>query len=192
MISIVHASEEDPVVAEYDVFITPEMAEQVYLLQYPNRDRGLPYNDGTRMKPLEMRIKPKAGFIELDVPMHVHTNFDKRKGITWGEAVREAKDKGSASFGLSSGFGIEHGRIRAPNRGLQGSRSDPSAHQEDHDVVEDLLMSFEDANEKGHVLNKQTLGGQILKEEAGKPLYMLGAFCQSMACVNPVTAVCMK
>ena len=83
--------ENDPVTAEYDVFITPELHEQLYLLQFPTREREAPYNEQTKNKPLEMRIKPKAGFVEMDVPIATEFYYNQAKAKAWGDALNKAK-----------------------------------------------------------------------------------------------------
>lgn len=167
--------DDDPVLAEYDVFITPELEEQIYLLQYPNRGRDQPYNERNNSKPVEVRMKPSTGFIEVDVPVNVHGNYDKRKGVKWGEAMRMAQDNGESAFGLAAGFsGLAKGAV--PPRAAASSRADIQDMEVEEDSVEQLLQRFDDANDKGHVMNKQTLGGQIMKEETGKPIYMLGTY----------------
>lgn len=166
---------EDPVIAEYDVYVTPDFREKPYVLQYPNRNREQPYSQAGHVQPQEMRIKPKAGLLELDIPMTVHHNFDKLKGLQWGSALKRAKDNDSSTFGLASGFG---------NAGMRpvGSRVDrggPNLHGQD-DNEEELtnsgLNNYENLIGEGRVLHEQTLGGLILPSEAGKPLFMLGAF----------------
>ncbi|KAL1643750.1 hypothetical protein SLS58_004766 [Diplodia intermedia] len=167
--------DDDPVLAEYDVFITPELEEQIYLLQYPNRGRDQPYNERSNSKPLEVRMKPNTGFIEVDVPVNVHGNYDKRKGVKWGEAMRMAQDNGESAFGLAAGFsGLAKGAV--PPRAGASSRADIQDMVLEEDSMEQLLQRFDDANDKGHVLNKQTIGGQIMKDETGKPIYMLGTY----------------
>lgn len=156
-------------VAEYDVFITTDLTEELYLLQYPNRAREEPYNAASHNAPMNIRMKPKAGFIEVEVPLNVKNHFDKYKGIKFGEALRKAKEDGQSSFGVAAGFD----KMPAPPRVAGGTAQidDFSDHAFDH-----LLQKFEDANDKGHVMNKQTLGGQVSKREPGDPMYMLGAF----------------
>ncbi|OCK77711.1 hypothetical protein K432DRAFT_427797 [Lepidopterella palustris CBS 459.81] len=168
--------DDDPVVAEYDVFITPELEEKAYLLQYLNRSKDQPYNYRKQMQPMEMRIKENAGFIEVDVPLNVHYNYNRVKGVGWGEALRKAKDDNQTAFGVASGFE----RVNVTRGG--GAAGRPGRSPANHggldmeDDIDDYLRRFDDANEKGHVLNKQTLGGQILKDEPGMPKYMLGTF----------------
>jgi DNA-directed RNA polymerase-3 subunit RPC5 len=158
---------DDPVIAEYDVFITPELTEQLYLLQYPNRSREQPYNERHNSTPLEVRIKPKTGFMEIDISTTVYVNFDKTKGILWGEALKTAKDANINAFGMASGFGkgSRPSDLHIERHARRGGRG-----------VQTELANFETANENGTVLNKQTLGGQIIQSEPGMPLYMLGAF----------------
>jgi len=160
---------DDRTVASWDVFMTPEIQEKLLLLQYPERSRTQPYNDANHQKPLELRIKPKTGMVEVDVPVNIHANYDREKGVQWGEAVRKSRVlKGGGSYGLAGGLGI----------GANPKKDD----EEDEDEAisqEVLLANFEDANNKGHVLNKQTLGGQIVEPKDGDPIYMLGTFVGS-------------
>jgi DNA-directed RNA polymerase-3 subunit RPC5 len=147
------------------------MLDQIYLLQYPNRSREQPYNDRNNAQPLEVRIKPESGFIEMDIKTTVEVNYDKQKGAKWGQALETAKDNGAPAFGIASGFGkgttLETG-FSTRQRPPRGERN-----------VENRLAAFYEANEAGKVLNKQTLGGQIIKPEPGMPQYMLGAFRES-------------
>ncbi|KAF2803147.1 uncharacterized protein BDZ99DRAFT_468486 [Mytilinidion resinicola] len=184
--------EVDPVIAEYDVFLTPDLEEETYLLQYLNRAKEQPYNERHDMCPLELRMKQESGFIEVDVPVNVHMNFNRLNGVKWGESLRKAKEDGQTAFGVTAGFerpqvrtGLARGGLaRGGARGGGTARgrtatAEPAKEKKDDDEDEELkelLYRFDDANEKGHVLNKQTLGGQILKQEEGEPKYMVGAF----------------
>ena len=98
-------AEDDPVIAEYDIFMTPQLNEQLLLLQYPNRKRDAPYDAASRALPSELRIKPHTGFVEVDIGVSTTANFDKIKGVQWGQALRHAKDAKAKGFGMSSGFG---------------------------------------------------------------------------------------
>lgn len=160
---------DDPTVASWDVFMTPEIQEKLLLLQYPERSRTQPYNDANHQKPLELRIKPKTGMVEVDVPVNIHANYDKEKGVQWGESMRKSRVlKEGGSYGLAGGLGI----------GATTKKEDDEA-DDDSIPQEALLANFEDANNKGHVLNKQTLGGQIIEPKDGDPIYMLGSFVGS-------------
>lgn len=157
--------DEDEVTAEYDVFITPSLAEQIYLLQFPIRSRDQPYNERNASKPVEMRMKPDSGFLEMDIDMSTHTNFNKRQGLVWGEAMRKAQASGVSTFGAAAGFGPGTVRSARPGRGGEGENS-----------LDENLNRFKNAVDKNYVFHKQTLGGQILREEDGAPNYMLGSF----------------
>jgi DNA-directed RNA polymerase-3 subunit RPC5 len=159
--------ENDPVIAEYDVYMTPELQEQIYLLQYPNGDRDETYSH-TFDTPTGVRIKPKSGFMEIDLETNVHITFDKKKGVIWGEAVRQIKENGTDSFGIASGFG-------------KGARTehfgpDTTATRSESDTTQRLLRDFDRANDGGHVLNKQILGGSISRTGKGRNILMLGTF----------------
>ena len=162
------------VVAQYDMYINrPE--KRLMLLQYPNRDPGQPYSNKTGLKPLELRIKPKCGLVEVDVPLIVHTNFDSEKGVIYGQAMRKSRIlQEGGSYGLTGGMRPNVGKFR---------------HEQAIDTEElskeMLLENFDDANNKGHVLNKLTLGGQIVPWKEGDPIYMLGVFKGSEQDLSP-------
>jgi DNA-directed RNA polymerase III subunit RPC5 len=59
--------EDDPVLKTYDVFISDQLKDHIYLVQYPIRNPQEPYSDESA--PLEARIKPREGTLELDVPL---------------------------------------------------------------------------------------------------------------------------
>jgi DNA-directed RNA polymerase-3 subunit RPC5 len=109
--------------------------------------------------------------MELDLAIKTNNNFDKIKGVTWGEALRTAKESGTNAFGLASGFGkgIRTNEMVAQDRVQIVARTGD-------DRIEKLVSKFDESNAQGHVMNKQTLGGQIIPPEEGRPMYMLGAF----------------
>lgn len=156
------------IVRQYQMYIN-KPTKKIMVLQYPNRDPSQPYSDKTGQKPLELRIKPGCGLVEVDIPMDVHQNFDKEKGILYGEAMRKSRVlQEGGSYGLAGGFGS--GPKPRPAAG-----GNPAASSEEP-IHEILLENFEDANNKGHVMNKITLGGQIIPYKDTDPTYMIGAF----------------
>jgi DNA-directed RNA polymerase-3 subunit RPC5 len=170
--------EEDPVVAEYDVFITPEMEQQLYILQYVNRPPNDPLTQATGAKPDWLRIKPKSGFVEVEVPLNIRENYNRPMGVQWGEALRKTKQFGQKAYGIASGFQRSMPRpTRAPGAGADGQPA--PAVTADDDNYEDYIINFEDANEKGHVFNTQTYGGQIQQDDGRGPTYMIGTFRKS-------------
>lgn len=162
------------VVAEYDMYLN-KPGKRLMLLQYPNRDPGQSYSDKTGQKPLELRIKPKSGLVEVDIPLSIHANFDKSKGIQYGEAMRKSRTlQGGGSYGFSGGLRAGIGPMGGPRRSR--SRIDEEASGIEEPSLEDLLENFEDSNEKGHVMNKIVLGGRIVPWKEGDPIYMVGVF----------------
>lgn len=168
--------DDDPVVAEYDVYITPEVEQQqLYVLQYLNRPPDQPLTKATDSQPSELRVKKDSGFIEVDVPIDIHQHYNRTAGVRWGESMRRTKGFGQKAFGIASGF--ERAMPRSTNRpGVGEAATAPIVAPEDDDNFEDYVTHFEDANEKGHVLNMQTFGGQILNDNGKGPSYMLGTF----------------
>lgn len=151
--------------AEYDIFITPSPDSEVYVLQFPIRHRKDPYDRQHGSTPSEMRFKPKAGFVEVDIDLDPEVHFNKHAGLQWGEAMRRAKTSGLSTFGASTGFGPgaikPEGRRRAVD-----------------EYAEPEVERFEEAVTAGKVFHKQTVGGQIMRtsEEKSGPQYMLGTF----------------
>jgi len=168
--------DDDPVVAEYDVYITPDVDEQqLYVLQYLNRPPDQPLTKATESQPSQLRVKTESGFIEVDVPINIYTNYSRIAGVRWGEAMRKTKGFGQKAFGIASGF--ERAMPRASGRpGPDGAPPPRPAALDDDDNLEEYVTHFEDANEKGHVLNSQTFGGQIISDNGKGPSYMLGTF----------------
>nr|OQO29404.1 hypothetical protein B0A51_02222 [Rachicladosporium sp. CCFEE 5018] len=168
-------AEDDPITASYDVYLTPSQQEQLYLLQYLNRSRDRPYSQHYGARPTDLRIKPKSGYLELEVSLSTEFNFNKYQGLKWGDALQTARtiQNEGATYGPAAGLG-------APRRGL-GSRG-PLKDKADRELqISNALTEFKRAEEDGKVMHKQTLGGQIMRHEdaaAGQalPVYYLGAF----------------
>ncbi|SLM39461.1 DNA-directed RNA polymerase III subunit Rpc5 [Lasallia pustulata] len=156
--------------------------KHIVLFQFPNRGWNQPYNEANHQKPLELRIKPKCGLVEMDIPINVHANFDKEKGILYGEAMRKSQVlQEGGSYGPAGGLGI--GGSSRP------AKADNRTSGNDEFSVETLLENFEDANNKGHVMNKITLGGQIIPFKEGEPLYFIGAFRGDELHLSRVSAI---
>ena len=161
----------DPIKASYDVFIKPHIAadRQIYILQFPNRDSKQHYTARNQSQPLKMRIKPNAGMVELDVPLDAWRNYDREKGLKWGEAIKKSNTaKGGGSHGLPGGFGIG-----GAQSGGRGRARIPENEQLDQ---EKLLEDYPLAVSRENVLTKQTLGGQAVPNDETNPQYMIGTF----------------
>ena len=164
----------DPIKASYDIYIKPQISSdrQIYILQFPNRDSRQHYSAANESQPLKLRIKEKAGMLELDVPVDAWRNYDREKGIKWGEAIKRSNmAKGGGSHGLPGGFGI--GGAQSSGRGRGRGDADEEINQQK------LLEDYAGAIQREQVLTKQTLGGQCVANEDTTPQYMIGAFRKS-------------
>jgi DNA-directed RNA polymerase len=163
----------DPIVASYDVFLTDSQIAR-YVFQFPDRDRdpeiGGPYNEGAGQKPAVLRMKPKTGLVEIDVPINTSPGYyDTSKGIKYGESLKESRVlKGGGAFGLAGGFN--------PNATSRVKMEGGSA-----ETTEDVKSSKIQT-----ILRTQTLAGRIKDAHEGDPMYMLGAFRGSM-CRNSLS-----
>jgi DNA-directed RNA polymerase-3 subunit RPC5 len=124
-------------------------------------------------------MKAAAGLVEVDAPMNLYENFDRDKAIRWGEAMRKSlAEKAGGSHGLAGGFGI--GATLGGGGGAAAGLGKSSLSGVDANVTHEMLMAnFASANLQGHVLNKQTLAGQIEPVTDEQPLYMVGVFQHS-------------
>ena len=154
---------------KYDLFVNPS-TKRVLLLQYPNRDPREVYCDATGHKPIEIRIKPRSGIVEVDIPMTTRENFDREKGVDFGVALKKSQTlQRGGSYGLPGGLGI------GPNK---SARNDEIL-VPDGPLRDTLLENFEDSNNKGLVMNRITLGGRIVPFKDGDPMYMIATFVGS-------------
>ncbi|RKF63378.1 hypothetical protein GcC1_139013 [Golovinomyces cichoracearum] len=173
----------DPIKATYNVFVKPRISEdrQVYILQFPNRDSRQNYNANLGAEPFKMRIKPVAGMVEMDVPIDPFNNYDREKGIKWGDALRKSKiAKGGGSHGLPGGFGIGGAQSSGRGKGKGGvAGNDETNH-------ESVMADYETAVQKEQVLIRQTLGGQAISKDATTPQYMIGTFRKDQLHLTPV------
>ena len=182
----------DPTVREWNMYMNVSPDTHVILLRYPDKggdrseekggEKGVdntPYMQHN--KPIEFRIKPIFGLIEVDVPLMPHAGvFDKLKGIMYGEAMRKSRivrERGG-SYGIAGGFGLGGSFAKARTelgRGLANDEMDPN--------VGELLDDYDKAIEDGHVLTKITLGGHInIRNETSPNLYV-GHFQDGTLCI---------
>jgi DNA-directed RNA polymerase-3 subunit RPC5 len=169
--------DDDPVINEFDVFITPKARELLLLFQYVGRHKSQPFVGS--QAPIEMRVKPESSYFEMDVPINIYENYDRVKGVRFGEAMRKTKGLGQTAYGEAGGFDRKMPKsIRRPNANADDADpvDAPPPALADDDNLDDYVMNFEDANEKGHVLNKLTWGGKLYRQPNWKPNYMVGTF----------------
>lgn len=162
----------DPIEHEYDVYIKPKFSNgrQLYVLQFPNRSSTQPYTEADGTKPMELRVKPKSGLIELDVPINAWINFDREKALKWGDAIKHSKDN-KIQYGLPGGFGIgAQPAGRGRGRAVKEELDDTSA------MSDQKLGSLIGQN---RIMNRLTLGGADVPAESWHPQYMIGVFRHS-------------
>lgn len=179
------APDADPIKATYDVFIKPQLSDgrQVYILQFPNRSQEENYSKANKVAPLELRIKPKVGMVELDVPLDNYRNYDVDKGIKWGGALKASKAaKGGGSHGLAGGFGI--GGVLQPAK-----RSERVARLPFDVEKQRIIDDYAGAVTRHDVLTEQTLGGHTVLAEDTTPQYFVGAFRRGQLHLTPVNNI---
>lgn len=189
--TIIDNDEDDLVVASYDIYIRPQWTDgrQLYVMQFPNRSEKKDYCAAQGTQPMELRIKPSSGLVEMDVPLDPFNNYDRAKGALWGENLRKStmlkSNTGTGgsggSHGLAGGFGIG-GVAPGPGRSRQKDEDPVAAQQE-------ILADFNDGITKGRVLTKQTLGGQVLPKNETTPNYYVGAFKGNQLHLSPVSEI---
>lgn len=167
--------ENDPVEKEWAIILNPPPDNRrVVVLRYPHRGSGDPYLARKGQKPMEIRIKPRSGLVEVDVPLHIHQKtYDKHRGLMYGGAMRRSEIiQAGGSFGVRGGLG----NATTTNKRPVGQRV-PSLGAEPSE--DDLLDDFEQASADGHVMNKITLAGVVAPWEEIDPVYFLAIFKQS-------------
>ncbi|KAL3427235.1 DNA-directed RNA polymerase iii complex subunit rpc37 [Phlyctema vagabunda] len=174
----------DPIKATYDVFIKPCISDsrQIYILQFPNRDSKQPYSQSNDSQPYKLRVKPQAGMLEMDVPVDAWRNYDKEKGMKWGDAMRKSNKMGQ-SHGMPGGFGI--GGAAAPAGRGRGARDELLTPADEGRILAD----WSGAVQREQVLTKQTLGGQSVPRETSSPQYMIGAFKKDQLHLTPISHI---
>ncbi|KAK0620462.1 Sin-like protein conserved region-domain-containing protein [Immersiella caudata] len=169
--------EDDPIVATYSVFMKPPLPEnkKLLVLQYVNKTA----QDPTAIRQpriIGMRVKPKTGILEVDVPIDTSHVYDQAKGIKWGTMLQKSMEtKKGGSLGLAGGFGIGAPAVRAAG-GRKGANDDNAP------------MSWVEATRQDKVLRTQTLGGGRSTEEENAK-YMVGVFQGKNIHLTPVSSL---
>ncbi|PZP62892.1 MAG: hypothetical protein DI596_03315, partial [Azospira oryzae] len=152
---------DDPVVAEYEVYLTGskpltqnEPSSKLLLLQYPaHRSYSKPYNATRSQTPTALRMKSKTGFVEVDVPMLVRENYNDLSGEKYGKAMAESRTiTTGGTHGLAGGFNANS--LQRPT---------------DAPLPDDPEFMYPP-------LQTQSLGGKLVTPSARDPIYLLGHF----------------
>jgi hypothetical protein len=163
------ADEDDPVIASYDVCLSDiQRPSKLYVLQYPShRSRSKPYNTARSQTPTALRIKHEAGFVEIDVPLMTHENYNEHYGERFGKAMNDSRTmQAGGSYGLAGGFGV--GSVQARLRDVP---------------------SHTDSYLPPPSLSSQTLGGKISRPTERDPIYLVGRMEGPMIHLSHLDAV---
>ena len=146
---------------------TNSPSKRVLLLQYPDRNSGELYTAERDQTPLEIRIKPKVGIVEVDIPLPTTANYDKARGIAFGSALRRDETlQHNGLHGLSGGLGL--GAVRPAFR--------VNDTQQAEEIRTSSLDNLEASVNQGSVMDKFTLRGRIIPFREGDPIYMIATF----------------
>lgn len=159
--------DDDPVIGTYNILLKPTLSahRNIMVLEYPNKSDGKKHPRA----PLELRMKPTTGMVELDYPLDYNNSYDRAKGLNWGTNLHKSIEaKKGGSHGLAGGFGVG----APPPRARAGRAAGD-------DEILDMGMDWSEALRRDFVLRTQTLGGQ--KPNAGaESKYMVGVFSGGM------------
>lgn len=160
MAAAVPLDSDDPVIASYDVFVThsPDKytseTSKLFVLQYPShRSASKPYNAARQQKPTTLRMKPKNGVLEVEIPIFTQEYYNHQAGERFGNSLADSQaTKKGGGYGLASGF--SHAPAPASN-------------------INDVPAYDEQPKRN---LETQTLGGKTTVSSERDPVYMLGVF----------------
>ncbi|KAJ5897686.1 hypothetical protein N7504_007974 [Penicillium tannophilum] len=168
--------EDDPVVSSYDVYLTDSEISR-YVFQYIDRPQNKPYNERKGQKPIELRMKPNTGLVEIDVPINTRVTYDMEKGLKYGEAMKKSRSaRDGGSFGMSGGFS-------------GGSMATAGVSRVKNEGADIEVFDKKKKVDGSSVVMTQALGGRIKPPEEGDPVHMLGTFKGKNLHLSPVTAV---
>jgi hypothetical protein len=159
--------DDDPVVSSYDVFLTDSEVSR-YVFQYLDRSKRHPYIEAKGQKPTELRLKPRSGLVEVDIPINIRQNYDVNKGARYGEAMKKSRaSRDGGAYGMAGGFS-------SGNAVSSGSR----VKAEGNGDIE--ILDNKKVVDSASIIKTQPLGGRIKPPEEGDPVYMLATFKDSM------------
>lgn len=154
----------------YKMVYMVDPSHRLLILRFPNRRPDQEFADVNRNKPLELRIKPKYGFVELDVPITFMSDRDAFKAHNIQQAMmRSAIIQKGGSYGMAGGFGVNEEPASTKKGKAKAKESAPT---------EDITPP--DPEQLGDwEFNKITLSGMIQRYDDTKPRLMAGVFKES-------------
>ncbi|OMJ16895.1 DNA-directed RNA polymerase III subunit RPC5 [Smittium culicis] len=81
--------EDDPVISRYPVFLNEKLSKYLHLFQYPLKSSE--WIEQQEQQPTNARVKPKAGIVELEIPINTsHMMYSKNKGSKLAAGLRNS------------------------------------------------------------------------------------------------------
>jgi len=74
---LVEDDDDDPLIAEVDIYLTRIFADQLYLFQYPLRTNNLQFENNSTL--IGARLKPKNKLVQLDYVLDTQSKFHCKK-----------------------------------------------------------------------------------------------------------------
>ncbi|RMZ82431.1 hypothetical protein DV737_g2094, partial [Chaetothyriales sp. CBS 132003] len=150
----------------------PAVDSRLVILQYPAfRPHHRPYNARRNQKPRSLRLKPKTGMLEVDVPLLRQWDYNPDAAARYGRALAESKTmQVGASHGLGGGFSNGPAQYSVP-------------------PLQAVPAHSEAAIEEAAALDTQTLAGKMAVPSEQDPVYFLAAFRHGALHLSPVDAV---
>ncbi|KAL8921236.1 MAG: hypothetical protein Q9208_005847 [Pyrenodesmia sp. 3 TL-2023] len=153
---------------------------RLLILRFPNRRPDQEFADVNRNKPLELRIKPKYGFVELDVPITFLSDSDAFKAMKIQQAMmRSAIIQKGGSYGMAGGFGVNE--EPASTKKGKGKAKESAPTEDTAPPDPEQLGDWE--------FNKITLSGMIQRYDDTKPRLMAGVFKGNVLYLSHIDAV---
>jgi hypothetical protein len=172
----------DPITEQFKIILNnnPDQKMKLYIMQYFGRDKTEPptyLNKGQGIS--EFRFKPKSGHVQVDINIDPNMNYDRERGESYGNAIRESSIiQSGGSYGLVGGFGMS-------TDARKGEKSTKTSAKADRDIeMADLNIPYPaEGPEKMDVdhpyywvFNRLTVGGRIQQRKPTDPIYFLGTF----------------
>ena len=159
---------QNPGMANYKIVFNQSPKSHALLLQFPTREAWKPYSNQTGQKPTELRIKPKCGYIEVDVPIPIGKQWNVDQAITFQDAISKSPTLlRGGSLGLPGGL-LSNLKPIPPETVTNPAHTRPSREQ--------LLANADDDDNKEYMMSKITLQGQIHPRDDTQPRYLMGTF----------------
>ncbi|MCJ1327010.1 hypothetical protein MMC10_003676 [Thelotrema lepadinum] len=203
-----HTLTRGPILAQYTVHVAPapplssphlppthpanlSALKTLLVLQFPNRKKDQPFKADWDQKPLALRIKPTAGLVEIDIPVHRRKLYDRRRGKLFGRALKESPVlAGGGSYGIAGGFGISGGagRGRKGKGKVEGGGEGKGKGEGSGSKME--VDGKDEEGEEEELMDRMTLSGRVQVVRKGDPSYAVGVFRDGELHLTRVAAIC--